>query len=124
MFQKEVAERVASPAGSKVYGVTSVLLQAFFKIEYLFEVSETAFTPPPKVKSAVIRLRPLAKPVEIKSERALFILVKAAFNQRRKMLRNSVKGLFEPEVLEEEMFTKRPEQITVAEFAALTFRMR
>lgn len=124
MFQKEVAERVASPAGSKVYGVTSVLLQAFFKIEYLFEVSETAFNPPPKVKSAVISLRPLAEPVEIKSERSLFILVKTAFNQRRKMLRNSVKGLFDPEVLEEDMFTKRPEQITVAEFAALTFRMR
>jgi 16S rRNA (adenine1518-N6/adenine1519-N6)-dimethyltransferase len=104
--------------------VTSVLLQAFFKIEYLFEVSETAFNPPPKVKSAVISLRPLAEPVEIKSERSLFILVKTAFNQRRKMLRNSVKGLFDPEVLEEDMFTKRPEQITVAEFAALTFRMR
>lgn len=124
MFQKEVAERVASPAGSKVYGVTSVLLQAFFTIEYLFEISETAFNPPPKVKSAVIRLRPLAEPISMKSERSLFILVKTAFNQRRKMLRNSVKGLFEPLVLEEEIFTKRPEQITVADFAALTFRMR
>ncbi|MEO6917141.1 MAG: 16S rRNA (adenine(1518)-N(6)/adenine(1519)-N(6))-dimethyltransferase RsmA, partial [Chitinophagaceae bacterium] len=84
MFQKEVAQRVASPAGSKVYGVTSVLIQAFFAVDYLFEVGEASFTPPPKVKSAVIRLRALKVKPHIKSERALFSLVKTAFNQRRK----------------------------------------
>lgn len=123
MFQKEVAERIASKAGSKVYGVTSVLIQAFFAVDYLFEINENAFTPPPKVKSAMIRLRALKVKPEIKSERALFTLVKTAFNQRRKMLRNSVKGIFDSETLQDKIFDRRPEQLTVEEFAALTFRM-
>jgi 16S rRNA (adenine1518-N6/adenine1519-N6)-dimethyltransferase len=123
MFQKEVAERVASAAGSKVYGVTSVLVQAFFKVEYLFEVDEQAFNPPPKVKSAIIRLTPLAEPVAMKSEKAFFNLVKTAFNQRRKTLRNAVKGLFTPEELQDELFNKRAEQLSVQDFAALSFRM-
>lgn len=123
MFQKEVALRVASKEGSKVYGVTSVLVQAFFKVEYLFEVDEKAFNPPPKVKSAVIRLLPLEVPVAMKSERALFVLVKAAFNQRRKTLRNAVKSLFSAEELQDELFNKRAEQLSVQDFAALTFRM-
>ncbi|AXY76213.1 ribosomal RNA small subunit methyltransferase A [Paraflavitalea soli] len=123
MFQKEVAQRVAAKEGSKVYGVTSVLIQAFFKVEYLFEVDEKAFNPPPKVKSAVIRLHPLAQPVAMKSERALFVLVKAAFNQRRKTLRNAVKSLFPADVLQDELFNKRAEQLSVQDFAALTFRM-
>jgi len=123
MFQKEVAERIASKAGSKVYGVTSVLIQAFFEVDYLFEIDGAAFTPPPKVKSAVIRLRALKVRPEIKSERALFTLVKTAFNQRRKMLRNSVKGIFDAETLQDKLFDRRPEQLTVEEFAALTFRM-
>jgi 16S rRNA (adenine1518-N6/adenine1519-N6)-dimethyltransferase len=123
MFQKEVAQRVAAPEGSKVYGVTSVLVQAFFKVEFLFEVDENAFNPPPKVKSAIIRLTPLPEPVPIKSEKAFFNLVKTAFNQRRKTLRNAVKALFTPEVLQEEIFNKRAEQLSVHDFAALSFRM-
>jgi 16S rRNA (adenine1518-N6/adenine1519-N6)-dimethyltransferase len=124
MFQKEVAERVVAKEGSKVYGVTSVLVQAFFEAVYLFEVDENAFTPPPKVKSAVIRLTPVAQPLTMKSERQFFLLVKTAFNQRRKTLRNGVRGLFAPEILEDVIFNKRAEQLSVAQFAALTFKMR
>ena len=124
MFQKEVAQRVAAKAGSKIYGVTSVLVQAFFKVEYLFEVSEKSFTPPPKVKSAVIRLLPLEKTVEMKDENSFSQLVKAAFNQRRKTLRNAVKQLFEPEILKDEIFNKRAEQLSVKEFGELSFKMK
>jgi 16S rRNA (adenine1518-N6/adenine1519-N6)-dimethyltransferase len=123
MFQKEVAQRVAAKEGSKVYGVTSVLVQAFFDVEYLFEVDENCFQPPPKVKSSVIRLTPAKNPVNINSEKKLFLLVKTAFNQRRKTLRNAVKGLFEPVILAEDIFNKRAEQLSVQDFAALTFRM-
>jgi 16S rRNA (adenine1518-N6/adenine1519-N6)-dimethyltransferase len=123
MFQKEVAQRIVAQEGSKVYGVLSVLVQAFFEVEYLMEVGEQCFTPPPKVKSAVIRLRPRSVPVAIKHERALFILVKAAFNQRRKTLRNAVRGLFDPSLLGDALFSKRAEQLSVADFAALTFKM-
>jgi len=123
MFQKEVAQRVVAKEGSKTYGVLSVLIQAFFQTEYLFEVSEEAFNPPPKVKSAVIRLLPLDKPPAIKSERHFFQLVKMAFNQRRKMLRNAVKGLFDEKELQDEIFNKRAEQLSVEQFAALSFRM-
>jgi 16S rRNA (adenine1518-N6/adenine1519-N6)-dimethyltransferase len=123
MFQKEVAQRVAAKEGSKVYGVISVLIQAFFKIEYLFEVSESSFQPPPKVKSAVIRLLPNEEKLIMKSEKDFFLLVKTAFNQRRKMLRNAVKSLFSPVELEDNLFNKRAEQLTVQQFAALTFRM-
>src|SRR6185369_1958887 len=124
MFQKEVAQRVAAKEGSKTYGVTSVLVQAFFKVEYLFEVSESSFTPPPKVKSAVIRLLPLEKNVAMKNEGSFFRLVKAAFNQRRKMLRNAVKDLFEPEILKDEIFNKRAEQLSVKDFGELSFKMK
>jgi 16S rRNA (adenine1518-N6/adenine1519-N6)-dimethyltransferase len=124
MFQKEVAQRIVAREGSKVYGVISVLVQAFFATEYLFEVDENAFTPPPKVKSAVIRLKPVDSILAMKSERQFFLLVKTAFNQRRKTLRNAVRGLFEPLELENELFNKRAEQLSVADFAALTFRMR
>lgn len=124
MFQKEVAQRIVAAAGSKVYGVTSVLVQAFFATDYLFEVDENAFTPPPKVKSAVIRLTPVEEAVVMKSEKQFFLLVKTAFNQRRKTLRNAVRGLFEPAVLEDAIFNQRAEQLTVADFAALTFKMR
>lgn len=124
MFQKEVAERIAAKHGSKVYGVTSVLTQAFFNVEYLFEVGEQAFNPPPKVKSAVIRMTPRKQPLEIKSERALFNLVKTAFNQRRKTLRNALKPIFLMEDMQEEFFNKRAEQLSVEDFAALTFRMK
>jgi len=124
MFQKEVAQRVAAKEGSKIYGVTSVLVQAFFKVEYLFEVSESSFTPPPKVKSAVIRLLPLERNVEMKDEGSFFRLVKAAFNQRRKMLRNGVKHLFDPEILKDAIFNKRAEQLSVQEFGELSFKMK
>jgi 16S rRNA (adenine1518-N6/adenine1519-N6)-dimethyltransferase len=124
MFQKEVAQRVAAKEGNKTYGVTSVLVQAFFKVEYLFEVNEKCFTPPPKVKSAVIRLLPLEKPVDMKDEASFFRLVKAAFNQRRKTLRNAVKGLFDPEILKEDIFNKRAEQLSVREFGGLSFKMK
>ncbi|HEX5026414.1 MAG TPA: 16S rRNA (adenine(1518)-N(6)/adenine(1519)-N(6))-dimethyltransferase RsmA, partial [Agriterribacter sp.] len=89
MFQKEVAQRIASKPGSKIYGIPSVLVQAFFEVEYLFEVHEQCFTPPPKVKSAVIRLTPKTVPLHIDNEGKFFLLVKTAFNQRRKTLRNA-----------------------------------
>ncbi len=124
MFQKEVAERVASASGSKEYGILSVLVQAFYEVEYLFDVPQSAFNPPPKVMSGVIKLKRRETVYDMKSERAFFVLVKAAFNQRRKMLRNPLKGMFTPETLQEEIFTKRAEQLSVADFAALTFRMK
>lgn len=124
MFQKEVAERVASASGSKEYGILSVLVQAFYEVEYLFDVPQSAFNPPPKVMSGVIKLKRRETVCEMKSERAFFVLVKAAFNQRRKMLRNPLKGMFTPETLQDEIFTKRAEQLSVEDFAALTFRMK
>lgn len=124
MFQKEVAQRVAAPEGNKVYGVLSVLVQAFYDVEYLFDVHENCFNPPPKVKSGVIRLRPRSNKPDIPDEKKFFLLVKTAFNQRRKTLRNAVKGLFEPAELEAEIFNKRAEQLTVEQFAALVYKMR
>ena len=123
MFQKEVAQRIVSKPNSKVYGILSVLVQAFFEVEYLFDVPPTSFNPPPKVVSGVIRLRRKETFVNMKSERAFFTLVKAAFGQRRKMLRNPMKPFFDASVLKEDIFTKRAEQLTVEDFAALTFRM-
>lgn len=124
MFQKEVAERIAAGPGSKTFGVTSVLVQAFFNVEYLFEVSPTAFDPPPKVMSAVIRIMPRSEPVNIKSERSLFVLVKTAFGQRRKTLRNAVRGLFDETALSDDIFNRRAEQLSVNDFATLTFKMK
>ncbi len=124
MFQKEVAQRIASKPNTKVYGIMSVLVQAFYEVEYLFDVPPESFNPPPKVMSGVIRLRRKETVVPMKSEKALFALVKAAFNQRRKMLRNAVRGLFEPEFLENPIFNKRAEQLSIADFAELSFHMR
>jgi len=124
MFQKEVAQRVAAKEGSKVYGILSVLVQAFYKVEYLFDVHENCFNPPPKVKSGVIQLTKNEHVPPMKSEVHFFRLVKTAFNQRRKMLRNGVKGLFDEAFLREDIFSKRAEQLTVAQFAALTFEMK
>ena len=120
MFQKEVAERICAAPGSKVYGILSVLLQAFYKAEYLFTVSENVFDPPPKVKSAVIRL--LRNDVERLdcNESLFFKVVKAGFNQRRKMLRNSIKAGFNLKNYDLPMLTMRPEQLSVAEFVELT----
>ncbi|HJS55607.1 MAG TPA: 16S rRNA (adenine(1518)-N(6)/adenine(1519)-N(6))-dimethyltransferase RsmA [Chitinophagaceae bacterium] len=124
MFQKEMAQRIAAKEGNKTYGVISVLVQAFFKVEYLFEVNEGCFIPPPKVKSAVIRLLPLEKIIKMKDQGSFFQLVKAAFNQRRKTLRNAVRGLFEPGILEDDIFNKRAEQLSVKEFGELSFKMK
>ncbi len=118
MVQKEVAERIASKHGNKTYGILSVILQAFYDIEYLFTVSEHVFVPPPKVKSAVIRLK-RNKVVELPCNEVLFVeVVKAAFNLRRKMLRNSLKSICEnlPLIFAD----KRPEQLSVNDFIELT----
>lgn len=124
MFQKEVAQRLAARHGSKVYGVTSVLAQAWFQIDYLFDVGPEHFTPPPKVMSGVLRMTPIAQPLEMRSQKDFTVLVKTAFNQRRKQLRNAVRSLFDEQELQNEIFTKRAEQLSVADFAALTFRMK
>jgi 16S rRNA (adenine1518-N6/adenine1519-N6)-dimethyltransferase len=123
MFQKEVALRITAKEGSKVYGVLSVLVQAFYETEYLFEVHEKSFNPPPKVKSAVLRLRIKTRPPTIDNEKNFFLLVKTAFNQRRKTLRNAVKNLFDEAVLKEAIFGQRAEQLSVDDFAQLTLRM-
>jgi 16S rRNA (adenine1518-N6/adenine1519-N6)-dimethyltransferase len=123
MFQKEVAERAASKEGSKVYGVLSLLVQAFYEVEYLFDVGNQCFNPPPKVQSGVIRLRRRKDVLNVSSDKAFTMLVKTAFNQRRKTLRNAVKGLFTPEILQDEIFNKRAEALSVDDFAALTFKM-
>ena len=124
MFQKEVAQRIAAKEGNKVYGVTSVLVQAFFEVNYLFDVSEGSFTPPPKVKSGVIRMTPRSSPLHLKSTAQFILLVKTAFSQRRKTLRNACKQLFDPIVLAEPLFDKRAEQLSVSQFAELSFRMK
>jgi 16S rRNA (adenine1518-N6/adenine1519-N6)-dimethyltransferase len=124
MFQKEVAERVASPSGSKVYGVISVFMQAYYDVEYLFDVAPDCFNPPPKVMSGVIRLTKKQTPLVVKSERAFWVLVKTAFNQRRKTLRNALKGQFSPEELQKDIFDRRAETLSVEEFASLTFLMK
>ncbi len=124
MFQKEVAQRLAAKEGSKIYGVTSVLTQAFYDVAYLFEVDQNSFTPPPKVMSAVIKLTPRKQSLAMRNERSLRILVKAAFNQRRKTLRNAVRSLFEEKELGSDFFNRRAEQVSIEEFAALTFRMQ
>tara|TARA_B100000780_G_C21118105_1_gene452579 strand:- start:1785 stop:2570 length:786 start_codon:yes stop_codon:yes gene_type:complete len=121
MFQREVAQRVATPPGSKEYGILSVLLQAYYDIEYLFTVSEEVFSPPPKIKSGVIRMK--RNQVEkLDCNETLFkTVVKSGFNQRRKTLRNSLKGLVaDKEMLQGEIFSKRPEQLSVEEFINIT----
>lgn len=123
MFQKEVAQRVAAAPGSKLYGVISVLIQAYFSVEYLFDVPPGAFNPPPKVMSGIIKLLPVTERLKVKSERSFQVLVKTAFNQRRKMLRNAVKSLFNAETLQDSIFDKRAEQLSKEDFAALTFQM-
>ncbi len=121
MVQREVAQRIAEPPGSRTYGILSVLLQAWYDIEYLFTVSESVFSPPPKVKSAVIRLR-RNRVKELGCDEALFVrVVKAAFGQRRKMLRNSLRAAFgDFGGAEHPFFTDRAERISVAGFVELT----
>jgi 16S rRNA (adenine1518-N6/adenine1519-N6)-dimethyltransferase len=120
MFQREVAQRIAEKPGSKAYGILSVLLQAFYKIEYLFTVSEHVFSPPPKVKSAVIRLTRNTTVSLDCNEELFFKVVKASFNQRRKTVRNSVKVLSGSATIESVLLDKRAEQLSVAEFVDLT----
>ena len=124
MFQKEVAQRAAAGPGSKVYGVLSALIQPYYDIEYLFDVPPESFNPPPKVQSGVIRLTRKTTALNVKSERAYWVLVKTAFNQRRKTLRNAVKSLFTTEVLQDNIFTLRAEALSIEDFAALTFKMQ
>ncbi len=122
MIQKEVAERLAEPPGSRTYGILSVLLQAYYDIEYLFTVDENVFAPPPKVKSAVIRLKRNSRKSLDCDEKLFFTVVKTAFNQRRKQLRNSLKPLLpkKDDEAEPKILDCRPEQLGVEDFVELT----
>jgi 16S rRNA (adenine1518-N6/adenine1519-N6)-dimethyltransferase len=121
MLQKEVAERLAAGPGSKTYGILSVFLQAYYDIEYLFTVDQDQFTPPPKVKGGVIRLtRNQTEKLDC-DEKQFFGIVKMAFNQRRKTMRNSLKSrIISDELKANPIFDKRPEQMGVAEFEMIT----
>jgi 16S rRNA (adenine1518-N6/adenine1519-N6)-dimethyltransferase len=125
MFQKEVAERVASKPGSKVYGILSVLIQAFYDVEYLFTVHEHVFDPPPKVKSGVIRLKRNSVEQLPCDEKLFKVVVKTAFGQRRKTLRNSLKPLLNERNVDAsgDIFNLRPEQLSVAQFVEITKMM-
>lgn len=120
MFQREVAQRFAAPPGSKTYGITSVLTQAYYRVDYLFEVPPEYFDPPPKVHSAVIKLTrdvsldPKCNYMNLKN------VVKTAFNQRRKTLRNSLKGLMGSIEIPAHLLQKRPEQLSVRDFEEIT----
>ncbi|HVA98322.1 MAG TPA: 16S rRNA (adenine(1518)-N(6)/adenine(1519)-N(6))-dimethyltransferase RsmA [Bacteroidia bacterium] len=121
MFQKEVAERIAAKTRTKAYGILSVLVQAFFETEYLFTVNESVFAPPPKVKSAVIRLKRKQKYQLDCDEKLFFDVVKTGFNQRRKMLRNGLsKFQFSEAQKAHPFFTKRAEELTVDDFVEIT----
>ena len=126
MIQKEVAERIAAGPGSKTYGILSVLSQAWYKVEYLFTLHEHVFNPPPKVKSAVIRM--MRNDIHnLGCDEVLFKqVVKTTFNQRRKTLRNSIKPILGPDcpLLSDDVFNRRPEQLSVAEFVELTNRVK
>ena len=122
MIQKEVAQRMAASPGNKTYGILSVLMQAWYKIEYCFTVHENVFNPPPKVKSAVIKMtRNDVKELDC-DEKLFKRVVKTAFNQRRKTMRNSLKPILgkECEIFADKIFDKRPEQLSVAQFIDLT----
>lgn len=124
MFQKEVAERVAEKPGSKTYGILSVLLQAFYDIEYCFTVDEHVFSPPPKVKSGVIRCTRNERQ-NLDCDEALFIrIVKMSFNQRRKTIRNSIKQLIKDKGFDHEILNLRPERLSVEDFVFLTKKVQ
>jgi 16S rRNA (adenine1518-N6/adenine1519-N6)-dimethyltransferase len=124
MFQREVAERIIAPPGDKTYGIISVLTQAYYEGALLFGVDRGMFSPPPKVQSAVIRLSRRQSPL-FRGDEALFRqVVKQAFGQRRKMLRNTLKNFFsDPAVLQETFFNQRPEQLSVEDYVSLTQRI-
>lgn len=125
MLQKEVAERIASKEGSKKYGILSVFLQAYYEVEYLFTVNADVFIPPPKVQSAVVRLK-RNNVTQLLCDEKLFVrVVKQGFNNRRKTLRNALKPLnLPPELLEKEIFNKRAEQLSVDQFVQLTLEIQ
>ena len=124
MFQKEVAQRIAEKEGSKVYGILSVLTQAFYDVEYLFTVPPRVFNPPPKVDSGVIRLTRKENFNLPVNEKLFYTVVKTAFNQRRKTMRNSLKTLnLSDNLREDPIFAKRPEQLSVQEFISLTSKI-
>ncbi len=121
MFQKEVAQRICSSAGSKIYGILSVLVQAYYDASYLFSVDPGVFDPPPKVESGVLSLVRKVDQELGCDEKLFFMVVKTAFNQRRKTLRNSLKGLdLSAELREDPIFDLRPEQLDVSQFIGLT----
>ncbi|MDX1905275.1 MAG: 16S rRNA (adenine(1518)-N(6)/adenine(1519)-N(6))-dimethyltransferase RsmA [Thermonemataceae bacterium] len=125
MLQKEVAERIASKEGNKDYGILSVLLQAFYEIRYHFTVPENVFNPPPKVKSGVIRLQRNQEKELPCNEKTFFNVVKTAFNQRRKTLRNALKSLIHKEELKNDsVLDKRAEQLSVQDFIELTQKIQ
>ena len=120
MFQKEVAERVCSGPGTKKYGILSVLIQAYYDVEYLFTVNEEVFNPPPKVKSGVIKItRNNIFKLDC-NEKLFFRVVKAIFNQRRKMARNSLKSLLGDKKIDHVLLTKRPEELSIENFTEIT----
>jgi len=120
MLQKEVADRIVSGPGTKVYGILSVLLQAYYNVEYLFTVPPGVFSPPPKVKSAVIRLKRKEKVNIEYDEKLFFRVVKITFNQRRKTIKNSLKPLVDAKEIDHPLLKKRPEQLGVDDFIELT----
>lgn len=119
MFQKEVAERIAAGPGSKMYGILSVLTQAYFDVRYLFDVPPGCFTPPPKVMSGVLRFTNIHNPHQIESFKKFKMLVKAAFGQRRKTLRNALRSYVPVAALSDPLMDKRAEQLSVADFVYL-----
>lgn len=124
MFQKEVALRICAKEGSKTYGILSVLAQAFYEAEYLFTVPPTVFNPPPKVESGVLRLVRKADFSLACDEKMLYKVVKTAFQQRRKTLRNSLKSFnLSNKIKEDTIFDQRPEQLSVTQFVALTLKL-
>lgn len=123
MFQREVAERVAASPGSKVHGITSVLVQAYYAVELLYQVPPDKFKPQPKVHSAVIRLQRRPQPLVKNNYEDLRTIVKAAFNKRRKTLRNALKEFGTKEYLSDDIFSKRAEQLSIAQFDKITTKL-
>ncbi len=121
MFQKEVAERIASDPGSKEYGILSVLIQAYYKVDYMFTVAPGVFNPPPKVKSGVIKaVRRTDDVFKGVDEKVFKSIVKMGFNQRRKTLRNALRPMLRPEIMNEPVFDLRAERLSVDDFVELT----
>lgn len=123
MFQKEVAQRIAASPGSKSFGIISVLIQYYYDVQFLFTVKKEAFNPPPKVESAVIRLTTRKNLLAIKDKASFRRIVKTAFAQRRKTLRNNLKGIIPAEKLNNPLFDRRAETLTIQEFASLSFEL-